>query len=82
MNSEGNDPNGWLHLIAGGVLAAMGKRIWSLLSNTPRPARAEHSNAYIEAEIRAMREAVDRIDGTVSGLDHRLKRLERASSGD
>lgn len=75
------DPSGWLHIFAGGVLVAAGKWVWGRLTRTPRPIREEHSNAYVAAEIRQIRESVDGLSGTVAGLEDRVGRLENRRSG-
>ncbi len=71
-----NDPGGWIHIFAGGVLAAAAKWVWDRLVRTPRPVRESHSSAYIMAEIRQIRESIDGVAGTVQGLEDRILRLE------
>ena len=76
-NGGQNDPGGWLHIFAGGVLAAAAKWAWDRLVRTTRPARTEHSNAFLLAEVRQIRDAVDGVAGTVQGLEDRVIRLEQ-----
>ncbi len=75
--SPGNDPGGWIHIFAGGVLAAAAKWVWTRLTRTPRPERTNHSSAYMMAEIRQIRESIDGVAGTVQGLEDRVGRLEQ-----
>jgi hypothetical protein len=75
--SPGNDPGGWIHIFAGGVLAAAAKWVWDKLVRTSRPARVDHSSAYMMAEIRQIRESIDGVAGTVQGLEDRVGRLEQ-----
>ncbi len=74
--NNGSDPGGWIHIFAGGVLAAAAKWCWDRLVRTQRPARTEHSNAFLLAEVRQIRDAVDGVSGTVQGIEDRLNRLE------
>lgn len=86
MSNEFTDPNGWLHLIAGGLLAAVGKRVWEVLANKQMvPAKAvevnggngsSRSNLYLAAELDQLRRSIDSLAGTVAGHDARLDRLE------
>ena len=71
------DPGGWFHIFVGGVLAAAAKWAWDRLVRTTRPARTEHSNAFLLAEVRQIRDAVDGVAGTVQGLEDRVMRLEQ-----
>ena len=81
-NGGGNpgDPGGWLHIFAGGILAAAAKWAWDRLTRTQRPARTEHSNAFMLGELRQIRDAVDGVAGTVQGLEDRVIRLEHRRS--
>ena len=74
------DPGGWLHIFAGGMLAAAAKWAWDRLAKTQRPARTEHSSAFLLAEVRQIRDSVDGIAGTLSGLEDRIVRLEHRRS--
>ncbi len=76
-NGSSPDPGGWIHIFAGGVLAAAAKWAWDRLVRTTRPARTEHSNAFLLAELRQIRDAVDGVAGTVQGLEDRVIRLEQ-----
>ncbi len=80
VETNGTDPGGWLHIFAGGVLAAAAKWVWDRLVRTPRPVRAEHSNAFMLAELRQIRDSVDGVAGTVQGLEDRVLRLEQRRS--
>ncbi len=75
--NNGSDPGGWLHIFAGGVLAAAAKWCWDRLVRTQRPARTEHSAAFLLAEVRQLRDSVDGVAGNVQGLEDRLNRLEQ-----
>ncbi len=75
--SNGADPGGWLHIFAGGVLAAAAKWFWDRLTKTQRPARTEHSSAFLLQEMRQIRDAVDGVAGSVQGLEDRVIRLEQ-----
>ncbi len=77
METNNSDPGGWLHIFAGGVLAAAAKWCWDRLVRTQRPARTEHSNAFLLAELRQIKDAIDGVSGTVQGLEDRLVRLEQ-----
>ncbi len=77
METNSPDPGGWLHIFAGGVLAAAAKWSWDRLMRTSRPARTEHSSAFLLAELRQIRDAVDGVAGTMQGLEDRLVRLEQ-----
>ncbi len=76
-NGSTPDPGGWVHIFAGGVLAAAAKWAWDRLTRTTRPARTEHSNAFLLAELRQIRDSVDGVAGTVQGLEDRVIRLEQ-----
>lgn len=85
MSDQNNlDPGGWMHLFAGGIIMAAAKWAWGRLVRSPRPLRETHSNAYVVAELRQMRESIDDLAGTVSGMTDRIARLEarRSHSGD
>lgn len=75
-NGSPPDPGGWLHIFAGGVLAAAAKWVWDRLTRTPRPVRPEHSSAYLLSEMRQIRDSIDGVAGTVQGLEDRVCRLE------
>jgi ubiquinone biosynthesis protein UbiJ len=77
MEANNPDPAGWVHIFAGGVLAAAAKWAWDKLTSTKRPARTEHSSAFLLAEVRQIKDAVDGVAGTVQGLEDRVMRLEQ-----
>ena len=79
--SNQSDPGGFLHIFAGGVLAAMAKWFWDKLVKTTRPPRSEKSTAFIASEMRQLKKSVDGMSGTVRGIEGRLDRLERKPKG-
>jgi hypothetical protein len=80
METNSSDPGGWLHIFAGGMLAAASKWAWDRLVKTQRPARTEHSNAFILAELRQIRDSVDGVAGGLQGIEDRVMRLEQRRS--
>jgi hypothetical protein len=83
-NNLGSDPNGWLRLIAAGILGACGKWIWQQLTRVRRPNNGYYSNAYVVSEIKLMKESIDRLSAEMEDSRNRLSHLEsrRASAGD
>ncbi len=83
-NGVGSDPGGWLHLVLGGVLMAVGKRIWEVLRGEKRPEGGEHSDSYLAEQVRLIRESQDRMEATLDDYGTRIARLEarRANAGD
>ncbi len=77
METSNSDPGGWVHIFAGGILAAAAKWFWDRLIKTQRPARTEHSSAFLLAEVRQIRDAIDGVAGSVQGIEDRLVRLEQ-----
>ncbi len=75
-NGASPDPGGWIHIFAGGILAAAAKWAWDRLVRTQRPARTEHSNAFLLAEVRQIRDSIDGVAGSLQGLEDRVIRLE------
>lgn len=86
MSDQNNlgDPNGWFHLIAGGLLTAMGKWFWDRLIRSPRPPKSGHGMAYLQQQMTQVIDRLDSIEAKVDGNDARLSRLEarRATAGD
>ena len=66
----------FVHIFAGAMLVAAAKWLWDRLVKTSRPARTEHSTAFLLSEVRQIRDAVDGMCGTVQGLEDRVNRLE------
>lgn len=77
METSNPDPGGLVHVFVGAVIAAAAKWLWDRLVKTSRPARTEHSSAFLLGEVRQLRDAVDGVAGTVQGLEDRLIRLEQ-----
>lgn len=83
INSQ-NDPNGWLHVLAGGFLAAAGRWVWGRLMRSPRPAGGQHSNAYIAEQVRLIAERLDTQGAQLEDISKRLSHVEfrRATGAD
>lgn len=77
METSNPDPGGWVHIFCGALLAAAAKWCWERLSKTQRPARTEHSNAYVAQQVEQLRQSVDGVSGTVEGHEDRIRRLEQ-----
>jgi len=77
MEGSNSDPGGWLHIFLGGVLAAAAKWFWDRLLRTQRPARTEHSNAFLVTQLNQIRDSIDGVAGNVQGLEDRIMRLEQ-----
>lgn len=77
METSNPDPGGWVHIFCGALLAAAAKWCWDRLTKTQRPARTEHSNAFLLAEVRQIKESVDGLAGTMQGMEDRVMRLEQ-----
>ncbi len=85
MANNQMDPDGWIHLLVGGILAGAGKWVWDRLARTPRPPKEGHDVAYIRAHVeRIMREeghpgdssARQRLNDILDGVDQINGRLD------
>ena len=79
METNSPDPGGLVHVFVGAVIAAAAKWLWDRLVKTARPARTEHSSAFLLSEVRQIRDAIDGVAGTVQGMEDRINRLEQRS---
>lgn len=77
METSNQDPGGWMHIFVGALLAAAAKWCWDRLTKTQRPARTEHSNAFVAQQVEQLRSSVDGVAGTVQGHEDRIFRLEQ-----
>ncbi len=79
-NNLAGDPSGWIHLIAGGFLAAAGRWVWQKLTKVTRPtppaAEQLHSNAYILKKLIQINDKQDQQLAMIEDLQERMERIE------